>query len=67
MFDEGHQFGGVRHREQQKETSTSPSLHNPTRKDPDRVGTGGYPQKEKRGKIKACPIQIGPKERQLGV
>jgi hypothetical protein len=39
MFDEGTVSEEWRHREQQKETSPSPPLHNPTRKEPDQWGT----------------------------
>ncbi len=55
MFDEGHRFGRVRHGEQQKETSTSPPLHNPSRKDPDRAGTRGAPAERKKRQNQSLP------------
>ncbi len=44
-----------KHGEQQKETSTTPPLHNPTRKDPDRVGTGGAPAERNERQNQSLP------------
>ena len=44
-----------KHGEQRKETSTSPPLHNPTRKDPDRDGTGEAPAERKKRQNQNLP------------
>jgi hypothetical protein len=57
MFDEGRRFGRMEGRRATRRNVNFPTLATQPARIPTGPGQMGYPQKERRGKIKACPTR----------